>query len=159
MALALVASACSSDGDETVTVSAADYAFQDLPRSVDAGTTFKLTNKSTRELHELVAFRIPDSETRSAADLIKLPEEQLNVLFSGEPALVILAPPNGGEQILAVGDGKLTEKGRYMIACAIPTGADPQAYLAAAQSGEGPPDVPGGPPHFTQGMFAELTVK
>jgi hypothetical protein len=59
-----------------------------------------------------------------------------------------------------VGDGKLTEKGRYAVICAIPTGADPQAYLAAASGpSDGPPNVPGGPPHLVQGMFGEITVK
>jgi hypothetical protein len=62
--------------------------------------------------------------------------------------------------IKAVGDGTLTEKGRYAVICAIPVGADPAAYLAAAQSSQGgPPNVPGGPPHLTQGMFGEITVK
>jgi hypothetical protein len=59
-----------------------------------------------------------------------------------------------------VGDGTLVEPGRYAIACFIPTGADPAEYLeAAAQTEEGPPQgVAGGPPHFVQGMVAELVV-
>jgi hypothetical protein len=41
----------------------------------------------------------------------------------------------------------------------IPTGADPDEYLAAAAEAEGgPPDVAGGPPHIAAGMFAELVV-
>ena len=157
--LALMATAC-SDGDDTRTVEAVDYRFENLPESVDAGTTLKLDNKSDKELHEMVLIRIPDSERRPIGDLVRLPEAELDALFAGEPAIVLLATPNGGEQINAVGDGKLTEKGRYAVICAIPTGADPGAYLSAAQAGgEGPPQVPGGPPHFTQGMFAEITVK
>ena len=74
--------------------------------------------------------------------------------------MVLIAPPNGAEVIKALGTGKLTEKGRYAVICAIPVGADPAAYLAAAQSAtDGPPNVPGGPPHLTQGMFGEITVK
>ena len=74
-------------------------------------------------------------------------------------AMVLLAPPGSSEQIVAVGDGSLTEPGRYLVACFIPTGADPQAYLDAASSSEGgPPEVEGGPPHFTHGMWAEVTV-
>lgn len=44
--------------------------------------------------------------------------------------------------------------------CFIPTGADPEKYLdaAAASSGE-PPVVSGGPPHFVNGMYAELVVE
>ena len=157
-ALAVLAAACGG-GDETKTVTAADYSFQNLPREVDAGTTLKLENSSTSELHELVLMRIPDSETRPVSELVKLPESELGQLFGGEPAMVLFRPPGGGEQINAVGDGKLTEKGRYAVICAIPVGADPAAYLAASQNSEGPPDVPGGPPHFTQGMFGEITVK
>ena len=158
-ALALLATAC-GDGDDTETVTAADYSFQGLPSSVDAGTTLELKNSSTKELHEMVVFRLPDSERRPVGDLLKLPEAEQETIFSGEPAMVLLAPPGDGEMIKAVGDGKLTEKGRYAVACFIPTGADPAAYLqAAGPDSEGPPQVAGGPPHFTQGMFGEITVK
>ena len=158
-ALTVMAAACGG-GDDTKTVTAADYSFQNLPKEVDAGTTFKLENSSTKELHEMVMFRIPDSETRPVSELVKLPQAEVERLLAGEPAMVLLRPPGEGEQINAVGDGKLTEKGRYAVICAIPTGADPAAYLAAAQSSQGgPPEVPGGPPHFTQGMFGEITVK
>ena len=154
-----VLAACGG-GDDTKTVTAADYSFQNLPKEVDAGTTLKLENKSTKELHEMVLVRIPDSETRPVSELVKLPESQLSQLFAGDPAMVLLRPPGSGEQINAVGDGKLTEKGRYAVICAIPTGADPAAYMAAAQNSQGgPPNVPGGPPHFVQGMFGELKVK
>lgn len=62
--------------------------------------------------------------------------------------------------INAVGDGRLTERGRYLVFCAIPVGADPAAYLQAAQSATGgPPQVAGGPPHFSQRMYGEITVK
>ncbi len=159
-ALALLAAACGGDDDKTRTVTAADYSFQNLPKEVDAGTTFKLENSSTRELHELVLIRIPDTETRPVTELVKLPESELGRLFAGDPAMVLLKPPGGGEQINAVGNGTVTEKGRYAVICGIPTGADPAAYLAAAQSSQGgPPQVAGGPPHFVNGMFGELTVK
>lgn len=157
-ALAVLAAACGG-GDDTRTVTAGDYSFQNLPREVDAGTTFTLENTSTKELHELVMIRIPDSETRPVSELVKLPQAEVERLLAGEPAMVLLRAP-GGEQINAVGDGKVTEKGRYAVICAIPTGADPAAYLAAAQASQGgPPQVPGGPPHFVQGMFGEITVK
>ena len=158
VALAMLAAACGG-GDDTKTVTAADYSFQNLPKEVDAGTTFKLENSSTRELHELVMIRIPESETRPVTELVKLPESELGQLFAGDPAMVLLRAP-GGEQVNAVGIGTITEKGRYAVICGIPTGADPAAYLAAAQSSQGgPPQVAGGPPHFVQGMFGEITVK
>ena len=159
-ALALVATACGGDGDDTRTVTAEDYSFEDLPARVDAGTTFKLTNDSDKELHEMVMFRIPDNERRSVEELIRLPEDQMGAVFAGEPAMVLIAPPSGADQIIALGTGELTQPGRYAVVCFIPTGADPGAYLAAAQSGgEGPPDIPGGPPHAFSGMFGQVIVE
>jgi hypothetical protein len=78
----------------------------------------------------------------------------------GEPTMVLLAEPAGGTTIPAVGDGTLSEPGRYAVMCFIPTGADPAEYLrVAAETEEGPPQVPGGPPHFVHGMHAELLVR
>ena len=142
----------------TVEVSLLDYAFRGLPEEVGPGTEFSVINESESELHEMVAFLLPEDETRPASDLIALPEEEFGALVAGPPAMVLLAPP-GGEMVTAVGDGTLTDPGRYLVVCAIPLGADPQEYLdAAAQSGDEPPEVEGGPPHFTQGMFGEVTV-
>jgi hypothetical protein len=152
-------SAHSGDDAPVIAVDAVDYSFQDLPATVAAGTTLSLTNNSAAELHEIVAFRLPDTETRSIAELMALPEAELEPAIAvGPPALVMLAPP--GEQGFPVlGDGTLSQPGRYVVLCGIPIGADPQAYLDAAQTSDGPPDVPGGPPHFTAGMFAELIVE
>lgn len=141
-----------------VTIGAVDYAFEDVPAEIEAGTQLSLTNTSTEELHELVAMRLPDEERRSAAELLTLPEEQLGAMFGNEPATVLIAPP-GAEGMAVVGDGVLTEPGRYILLCGIPIGADPQEYMAAAQSGDGPPQVQGGPPHFATGMFAEIVVR
>lgn len=157
-AMAVLATACGG-GDDTKTVTASDYAFQNLPKSVSAGTTLQLKNSSAKELHEMVVIRLPDDERRSVQELVNLPEAQQEAIFgSREPAMVLLAPPGGGEMIKAVGNGKLTTKGRYAVVCFIPTGADPAAYLNAGPS-DGPPQVAGGPPHVTQGMFGEITVK
>ena len=146
-----------SAGD-VLEVEAVDYAFEGLPDSVPAGTKLSLTNTSEVEAHELVAFRIPDGETRSVEELLALPEEELMSMMSGPPATVLMAPPAGGEQIAAVGDGTLVEPGRYALVCFIPTGADPAALME--ESGpDGPPDVQGGPPHIVQGMHAELVVE
>lgn len=158
-AVAAVGAACGG-GDDTKTVTAVDYSFKDLPKEVDAGTTLTLENSSTKELHEMVVIRVADDEKRPVAQLVNLPEAEREKVFAGQPAMVLIAPPNGGEMIKAVGDGKLTEEGRYAVICSVPIGADPAAFLAAAQLSQGgPPNVPGGPPHLTQGMFGEITVK
>lgn len=160
-AMALVASACGDDASGDTTVTATDYKFSNLPSTLKAGSTLTLKNDSTKELHELVAIKIPDSEKRSVADLVKLPEAEQEALFANsEPAMVLVAPPGGAEVIKAVGDGSISEKGRYAVICSIPTGADPAAFLQAMQSSTGgPPNVPGGPPHMVNGMYGEITVK
>lgn len=147
------------DPGDTVEVTLSDYKFTGLPESVPSGTTFTITNASEEELHEMVAVRIPDEEERPIGELATLPEEELGAIFTGEPALVLLAPP-GGEQITAVGDGSLDEPGRYAVVCFIPTGIDPDTYLNAEPTEEGPPELPAdaGPPHFMQGMYAEVLV-
>lgn len=144
---------------ETIEVKALDYAFDGLPSEIEAGTKLSLVNHSSNELHELVAFRLPDEETRSVDELMKLPPEELQQLMAGQPAAVLLTPPHG-DQIEAIGDGTLSEPGRYAIICAIPTGVEPAAYLEAVKaSPDGPPDVPGGPPHIVAGMYGEVTVR
>ena len=155
-----------SEGDggegagETVEVTLVDYAFEGLPDTVPAGTRLTIVNDSEAELHELVAIRIPDEETRPVSELVTLPDEEIDAIFGdAPPATVLLAPP-GGEQVDAVGDGTLSEPGRYAVVCFIPTGVDPEAYLNAPPS-DGPPEVPGadGPPHAAHGMWAELAVE
>lgn len=171
----LVLAACGSDDDDaaddtttttaapeatTVEVTMIDYAYEGLPASVEAGTQFTVTNATeNNELHEFVAIHLAADETRTLDEIAALSEEELGALLGGEPAAVLLAPP-GGPMIPAVGDGTLTEPGRYAIMCFIPTGIDPQVYLdAAAETEAGPPQVEGGgPPHFFNGMRAELTV-
>lgn len=150
----------SGEEHDAVEVTAVDFSFEDLPDRIDAGTRLTLRNDAPSELHELVAFRLPDDETRSVEELLALPEAELGAVLGAEPPRTVLLAPPGGEQIPAVGDGTLDEPGRYLIMCSIPTGVDPATYLAAAAQSQGaPPQVDGGPPHFVHGMAAELTVE
>jgi hypothetical protein len=143
----------------TVEVVAFDYGYNGIPDTVEAGTVFTLVNTAPAELHEFVALRLPDDEARPVSELVTLPIEELGAILAVEPAAVLLALPDGGQMIPAVGDGTLAEPGRYAIICMIPEGADPQGYLDAAAASEGgPPEVDGGPPHIALGMFAEVTV-
>lgn len=148
---------------ETITVTAEDYKFVGLPETVTAGTRLVLENSSQTELHELVAMRIPDSETRSVEEITQLPEEEADMIFGDAmPAMVLVRAPGDAEMISAVGDGTFTEPGRYGLFCAIPVGADPAAMLAAMQEeSDAPPTTAAGdgPPHFTQGMYAEVVVE
>jgi hypothetical protein len=173
LALAVVASGCGDDNEAsaaqpgsghhaddppTIEVKATDFAFL-LPDEVEAGTQLVLVNDAPTELHELVAIRLPDDEGRSAAELMKLPPEEMDALLgAGPPAAVLIAAP-GADQIVALGDGTLTEPGRYLLICAIPTGADAQEFLAAMEANPGEkPEVGDGPPHFVHGMFGEVIV-
>lgn len=149
--------ACGDDDGETVGVLAvemSDFTYDELPDEVGAGTRIEVSNSSETELHEFVAYRLEDGDDRSADDIVA---DATALLAGGPPVAVLLAAP-GGDQIAAVGDGTLAEPGRYLILCAIPTGADADEYLAAAATSDGPPQVDGGAPHFEHGMFAEITV-
>lgn len=151
------ATAITAEGG-VVEVTGVDFAYEGLPATIPAGTELSFRNDSTSELHELVAIRLPDDETRSVEELVSGPPEDLQALFP-EVRSVILAPP-GADGFVAVGSAVLDEPGRYAVICAIPTGADPDEYLAAAAESEGgPPEVAGGPPHLVEGMWAELVVE
>ena len=150
--------AASQAAGETVAVTAIDYGFEGLPSEVAAGTMLTLTNASTAEFHELVAVLLPAGEARTAEELLALSEEEQTALMSGEPAAVLVAMP-GEAGIAVVGDGTLSEPGRYLILCAIPVGADPAAVMAAMSAATAAPELEGGAPHFTEGMFADVTVQ
>ncbi len=162
-ALAVLAVGCGGEADdgatraEPIEVTAVDYGYTGLPAEVAGGTEIRLVNDSEAEAHEFVAVRLDDDEERSVAELMQLPPAEFGALLAGVTT-VIVAPPTA-EGMVVEGTGVLDEPGRYAIVCVIPTGADPDEYLAAAAEAEGgPPDVDGGPPHIAQGMFAELTV-
>ncbi len=162
-AVLLAGASCGDDEDSGASakeITAVDYAYKGVPKTVSAGTRLTLENESKAEVHELVAARIPDGESRSAEELVKDPAAVGALFGGGPPAAVIVAAPGANVPGAVVGDGTLSQPGKYLFVCNIPTGADPNAYLEAARtSGGSPPQVPGGPPHSTRGMVAELTVK
>jgi len=139
---------------ETIVVTAVDWGFEGLPDEVPAGTRLSLANEG-EEPHELVAIRIPDEETRPVSEIVALPMDELGAIFGGEPepATVILSAHGQTDTPGAVvGDGTLTEPGRYAIVCFLPVGSDDSILES-----EGPPEGDA-PPHVSQGMFAELVV-
>lgn len=146
---------------ETVEITAIDYRFEDVPESIEAGSTLALHNDSDGEVHEIVAFRIPDTETRSVDDLMKLSEAEQEAIFGAvPPSTVIVALPGEDGEAVEGFEATLTEPGRYAIICTIPLGADPDVVAEAMESGaEEQPDLGNGAPHFTQGMYAELVVE
>jgi plastocyanin len=144
---------------QTVAVDGIDYGFENLPAEVPAGTMLTFRNTSDKEFHEMVVMRIPDEETRTVGQLAALPPEESDAFFADVmPALVAVAGP-GEEGTPVLGDGTITEPGRYAVVCFIPVGADPAAVAEAMQTeSSGPPNLGDGPPHVAQGMYGELTV-
>jgi hypothetical protein len=77
------------------------------------------------------------------------------------PAFVLLQPPGGAPVVKGVGDGTITEPGRYVLICSVQLNVTPEQYLnyLARHPGEAPEIPGGGAPHYSKGMYAEFTVK
>lgn len=129
-----------------VVITGVDYAFDGIPASVPAGSRVGFTNASNGEAHELVVFGVAADDPRPANDLW----EDLSV--NAEPVLVTVAGP-GQDGQLYVGDGTITEPGRYLAVCFLPVGANPDTIFEQ----DGPPESDA-PPHAANGMVAEIVV-
>lgn len=142
-------------GVTTVEVVARDYTFDGVPETVAAGSTISITTEDGGEPHEFVAARLPDGETRSVDELIALPEAEFGALFADEEGtLVTIALPGTTDTPgPVVGDGTLTLPGRYLYLCTFPQGTT----VEDVQNATGP--LQGEDPHYTLGMFGELTVE
>jgi hypothetical protein len=166
----------------TVTVTGVDYAFEGVPTSVPAGTSFGFTNEGA-ELHELVLVRKNEGVTESFEEILALPEEEgfAKVTVLGG---VVAGPGESARAPVAVSD-----VGEYLMICFIPQGtttlpeptgspaatglaspgatgtaaatASPEATGSPGATGEASPGttgVPAGPPHFLLGMLQEFAV-
>lgn len=144
----------------TIAVTAKDYKFEGVPPVVASGATFTFHNASSTHMHEMVAVKIPATEHRSLAVLTQLSHAELVAALGRPPKFAFLQPP-GGPLIKAVGDGTITEPGRYLLICSVQLDVTPAQYFKAlAQHPGEAPEIPGGgAPHYTQGMYAEITVK
>ena len=145
----------------TVEVTAVDYAFDDVPETVPAGSELTLANASDAEFHEMVVFRVDDDQDMPLDEIVRTAAEESDgpppdwLTFAG----VSVAMP-GEDGMAPEGPVVLEEPGRYLLLCFIPTGADPAAYQQAMESGATEaPDVQGGAPHVAEGMAAELVVE
>lgn len=151
----------------TATITAVDYAFEDVPATLAVGTTVALRNDSEGgEFHELLAVLLPDDEERPFAELLQLPEEEFAAIFGAGLRGAVFATPgsDSGSFTLPVPPLVLGEPGRYAFVCFIPTGAPPDEVTAALEAffeggAQGEPEHPQtGPPHAANGMFTEVTV-
>lgn len=124
-------------GYQKVTISASDYTFEGVPKTLKAGrTSFLLRNRSQAdEPHVAVIARLKDGAAASAADLAR----------EGEAVYEKLElPPVGGAFATAGQTGGLIADlapGHYYVFCDIPTGG-------AAD----------GAPHSAHGMVAAFRV-
>lgn len=151
----------STAGGDVVEITAVDYAFEDVPETVPVGTELTLVNESDDEVHEMVVMRIDDDQTMPLDEILAEIAAEPNapppdfVTFKG--ISIAMTSEAGFEP---EGPVVLDEPGRYLLLCFIPTGADPDAYREAAESGATEaPDIGGGPPHVVEGMAAELVAQ
>jgi hypothetical protein len=120
-------------------VTALDYRFENVPHPLWEGRfAMRLINEG-KEVHEVVALRINDDVSDSAADLLKLPFEEIFQKMTFVSSV-------------AVEEGKTDDEvfdlkaGRYLFACFVPVGT------TATTEGTGPP-------HAARGMYNEVNVR
>jgi hypothetical protein len=122
-------------------VTAAEYTFEGIPDTIDAGpTSFDMTDRGV-EVHELVVLRKNDGVTESADEILALPQAEA---LEKVEVVGVAGPVEGSQTAYVVAD---LDAGDYIAACFIPVGTTTL---------EGAP--PEGPPHFTQGMVQEFSV-
>lgn len=136
-----------SDCDfEEIDISATEYAFQDVPQSVDAGPAVLRLSNEGKELHEALVFRINDDVDLSIAEILELPEDE-GITKVEQVGEAFSMPGESGSATLSL------DEGRYGVVCFIPQGLTPEVAEEAEEGEE-----PQGAPHFTLGMSAEFTV-
>lgn len=124
-------------------IGASDYEF-DTPGALSVGYYAIRLDNAGSELHEAQVVQINPGVELTLEELLELPEEEVLSMITPLTSAVAM-PSETGEQIVA-----LTEPGRYAIVCLVPLGSTPEAMEAGEE--------PATPPHFTEGMFAEVAV-
>ena len=128
------------DPDATpVTVTAKEYEFVGAD-ALAAGGSFGVTfNNEGKEIHEFALSRLAEGEDRPVEEILASGEEpELTEVAFG------MACPGASTTFNA----DVTEPGRYVAVCFVPVGATPEST-----------EEPSGPPHATQGMFAEFIIE
>ena len=130
-------------GWSSTDVKGVDYAYEGIPKEIEAGIHSFEFAIGGKEPHMLGILKKKEGTTETFDQLLELPEEQAEAKteFLGEA----FGPPGDEEYLLL----DLTP-GEYMAICFVSVGS------SVSESGE---EKEGdGPPHFTQGMKAEFTV-
>ena len=148
------APAITSPSGDALTITGVEYSYQGVPATAKVGTVVTFTNGG-KELHELVIFRRNDGVITSLEELIAMPQEESDKLVTISPIVAIAAPGESAPEPIT-----LEQPGSYIFICFIPVGTTslPTGDPNGSADPNASPAVPGGPPHFTKGMVAELTV-
>jgi hypothetical protein len=125
---------------ETIQVHGLDYHFEGIPSELTTGYKIVEFTNDGAEMHELLTIRINDGVTETIEELVELPEDEVFSKITMVNAA--FAPPG----VTSTVSWNLVEPGRYVTICFVPVGT----------VGEAPGE---GPPHFTQGMVEEFTVR
>lgn len=119
---------------------ATEYMFDGLPDSAAGGPTAVTLTNEGEEFHMIVLFRKAEGETRTAEELLDLPEDELNALaVVGD---IFLPPGTTGTAFYDLAPGA------YFAACFMPVGSRP----GGADPGED------AKPHYMEGMLQEFTL-
>jgi hypothetical protein len=126
-------------GYERVDATGVDYAYEGIPETLPSGVVAITFSNDGEVSHDLSIVRISDDATESLRELLALPEDQIGqkIAFAGSA----FAEPGESDTAFI-----RLEPGRYGAVCFTREGTTHEA--------EG-----SGPPHFTRGMFAEVSVE
>jgi plastocyanin len=128
----------------TVNVTGVDYAFEDVPATVEAGSELTFHNGGT-EPHEMVVIRINDGVTKTIDELLELPEDEA-LEFASVVGAAMALPGEDAEDTVTVSD-----PGNYAMVCFVPVGSTAEDLESS--------EPPAGPPHFAEGMVTSFTVE
>ena len=91
---------------------------------------------------------------RQVLRYVGVSDADMETVLAGEPALVTIAMPGTTDTPgPVVGDGTLSEPGRYIILCTFPKGTTPEDVAKA----QGP--LQGENPHYHLGMVDDITIQ
>lgn len=138
----------SESGCTEVPLTAVVYGYEGVPDRVPAGPVAIQMANDGQELHEAVVFRINDDVTEPEEELLALEPEEAETRAT-QVAGAFAVPGQDGATSAEL------DAGRHAVVCFLPVGATREAFAEAIATGA----EPEGPPHFSQGMVAELTVE
>jgi uncharacterized cupredoxin-like copper-binding protein len=148
-ASASASSSASAATSADITVTAVDFAFENVPAEVPSGTTLGLTNTG-QEVHEMVVVRKLPTTTQSFEELLAMPQDQALGLVQ-DVGVAFAEPGATAAEVVTTG-----EAGDYLMVCFIPAGTTSLPSIDPSSSEL--PSLGTGAPHFTLGMTKEFTV-